>query len=390
MLDAPATSTLHAVACPACGGDAMRVFFEQQDIPVFCNVLHATREEARNAPRGNMRLAWCDDCGMVHNLAFDPGLMQYDVQYENSLHFSPRFAAYAEELEKDLIQRYNLRNKQIVEIGCGKGDFLLSICKRGDNRGLGFDPSYEGPQNIDNVRFIQDYYAPRWSHLPADMVICRHVLEHIPSPREFLSDLHDTLADRRHTAIFFEVPNLLYTLRDMGIWDLIYEHCNYFSPTALCRVFEKAGLNPLRTREVYGGQFLTIEAAIGGRISQPDPAETGVVDAFDAHYRTKVAHWNDRLARLLQAGRHVAVWGAGSKGVTFINTLDCGNQIQYVVDINPRKVGRFIAGAGQKIINPTMLPKNEGVAVLVMNPLYRDEIAAQLSQLDDRADVEIV
>ena len=90
--------------CPICsesaGPDAplLDVFFEIEQVPVFCNVLHASPEQAHCAARGDIRLGSCSACGMIHNVAFDPALVEYAEGYENSLHCSSRFQSFAEEL----------------------------------------------------------------------------------------------------------------------------------------------------------------------------------------------------------------------------------------------------------------------------------------------------
>jgi hypothetical protein len=241
------------------------------------------------------------------------------------------------------------------------------------------------------VQFVRDYYDPNQHGCDADLVICRHVLEHIADPRKLLRAIRQAIGDRPDTMVFLEVPNVLYTLRDMGIWDIIYEHCGYFSASSLVRVFAESGFTPRRAYEVYGGQFVCIEATAGGRGEAFDIAPLGdAVSAFKQHYEQKVAHWNERLGALLDAGRHVAVWGAGSKGVTLLNTLKRGPQVQYVIDVNPRKVGKYIPGCGQRIDAPSALPRHLPLTVLVMNPLYESEIRAQLAELGITADVELV
>jgi 2-polyprenyl-3-methyl-5-hydroxy-6-metoxy-1,4-benzoquinol methylase len=137
-------------------------------IPVHCNILLATRDEAVNSPRGDMKLGFCRDCGHLYNYAFNPKLMVYTQAYENSLHFSPRFQQFAEALATDLIERYNVRGKTVIDIGCGKGDFLKLMCDLGENRGYGFDTSYE-PEimaNTNHERFevIQDFYSEKYSN----------------------------------------------------------------------------------------------------------------------------------------------------------------------------------------------------------------------------------
>ena len=75
------------------------------------------------------------------------------------------------------------------------------------------------------------------------------------------------------------------------------------------------------------------------------------------------------------------VWGAGSKGVTFLNLMNATDVITHVVDINPRKQGMFVAGTGQPIIGPEQLTEVKPDLVLIMNPLYKDEIANQVRSL---------
>ena len=96
---------------------------------------------------------------------FDPGLMEYTQQYENSLHFSPRFQEYAKKLVEYLVEKYNLRGKSIIDIGCGKGDFLKMIVTEGNNKGFGFDPSYEPALDDENydIDFILDFYSPKYN-----------------------------------------------------------------------------------------------------------------------------------------------------------------------------------------------------------------------------------
>ena len=87
-----------SAACPVCERAAGEPFVEMLGLPVYCNVLWPSRQEAVAAPRGDIRLHFCHACGMIWNAAFDPGLVRYAVGYENSLHFSAVFQAYAEAL----------------------------------------------------------------------------------------------------------------------------------------------------------------------------------------------------------------------------------------------------------------------------------------------------
>jgi hypothetical protein len=384
--------------CPVCDGADLQVFLEVERVPVLCNQLFPTRRAALEAPRGAIRLGFCDQCCAIYNTAFDDSLIEYGQAYENSLHFSHRFQRYAEELVAGLVDRFGLRGKDIVEIGCGKGDFLTMICAAGANRGVGFDRSYEGPEAPDGsgFRVVRDHYSEQYAHVPADLICCRHVLEHIPTPIDFLSSVRRAAGQRTETGVFFEVPNALYTLRDLGIWDIIYEHCSYYSAPSLVRLFRDRGFNVRRVYETYGGQFLCLEADSRSAADRSEEVELDgasvarLVSAFSEHHARKVAEWDVRLGQWLEDGARVAIWGAGSKGVTFLNTLGDGARVEFVVDINPRKRGGHVPGTGQPVVAPEQLRGSGVDRVLVMNPLYRDEIGATLRELGVDAETAVV
>lgn len=365
-----------------------------EGVPVHCNVLWPTREAAINAPRGDIRLGYSPACGHTYNLDFDPSLMEYTQEYENSLHFSPRFQEYATALAGGLVERYALRDKDIVEIGAGKGDFLIMLCATNGNRGWGYDPSYVPDEGYTapNVTFVQDFYTEKYTDQKADLIVCRHVLEHIPDPDAFITQVRQAVGEQE-SVVFFEVPNSLWTLRKGGIWDVIYEHCSYFSPLSLAYLFRQHGFKVLAVNEVFGGQFLTIEAAPEKEAAQvPDESAALAALTVDAHafaenYRSKRQTWQARLRSLADAGKRGVVWGAGSKGVTFLNAMNAGDEVVAVVDINPRKQGRYVAGTGQRIVPPADLPALQPDFVIIMNANYRDEIGRMLAEIGVEADL---
>jgi hypothetical protein len=384
--------------CPVCGFADIRAFISISQVPVYCNLLWATREAAVAVPKGDIDLGFCRNCGYIYNMAFDRELMGYTQAYENSLHFSPRFQAYAEELAARLVERYGLYRKEIIEIGSGQGDFLRLLCDLGGNRGLGFDPSYVPEATRDatagRVSFIQDYYSERYASYEADLICCRHTLEHIENPVTFLSTVRRAIGSRTDTAVFFEVPNMAFTLRDLGIWDLIYEHCSYFVELSLACAFVRSGFRIGTISEAFGGQFLGIEASPGqaGDCSEVDLGEGLArlgedVAVFGERYQRKVESWRHRLAGHEAEDHRVVVWGAGSKGVTFLNVVQAHGRIDYVVDINPRKRGMYVAGTGQKIVPPDELRDYAPDVVVIMNPVYQHEIRQMMEGLGLEAEL---
>ncbi len=380
------------IICTICSSTDVSVFIEISQVPVHCNLLWLTRAEAIQAPRGDIRLGFCKACGHIFNLSFDPNCMEYNQEYENSLHFSPRFQKYAKSLATQLVDRYSLYDKDIIEIGCGRGDFLVMLCKLGGNRGIGFDPSYvqEGSRNMtkEEITFIRDFYSKHYAKYKADIICCRHVLEHIQSPYDFLTKLRHAIGKRFSTVVFFEVPNVGFTLRDQGIWDIIYEHCSYFSISSLARLFNSCSFNICNLSEAMEGQFLCIEALPSeGSVNSGGDYYGGLegmaqnVAAFANRYRSKVETWQRELKKNKHLTKKAIVWGGGSKGVTFLNTLNVRDQIEYVVDINPYKHGKYVAGTGQEIVPPDFLREYRPNVIIVMNPVYVDEIQHTINNI---------
>lgn len=377
--------------CPVCDSQHLKVFFEKLDVPVNCNLLWTSRDAAQHCPKGDIKLAFCPVCGFITNLDFEPDRLEYTQRYEASLFFSPRFQDYARWQASRLVELYNLYDKDIIEIGCGKGDFLLMLCELGNNRGVGFDPTYveqEKHNKIkDQVQFIRVFYSEHYRNYKADLIVCRHVLEHIQNPKGFLKMLRKAISNRISMHVFFEVPNALQTFQRIFIWDIIYEHCSYFTPNTLSLIFSSCGFRVCDLTEEYKGQFLCIDAR---------PENQGILDStythrevnqianyiksFPNNYRSKVETCRHKLEKIEAKGQSVVAWGAGSKGVTFLNTFK-NSEIEYVVDINPNKQGMYIPGTGQKIVPPEFLKSYKPDSIIIMNPIYKNEIRQLINRL---------
>jgi ubiquinone/menaquinone biosynthesis C-methylase UbiE len=385
-----------SATCTVCHGRESETFVEVPNVPVLCNILWPTREEAVAVSRVDIPLAFCPDCGHIFNPEFDLSLMDYSQAYENSLHFSPRFQQYAESLARDLVERHDLHGKDIIEIGSGKGDFLEMLCELGDNRGIGFDPSYVPGETerakTSQIEFVQDFYSEAYTDRSADFIVCRHTLEHIEDPVAFMDMVRRTIGDRE-TTVFFEVPNGLYTIHKMAIWDIIYEHCSLFTQYSLAYLFEQAGFEVTDIRTTFGDQYLCIEArprqdetrAMSDDLDNPAEIVDDIA-LFATRYQEKTAEQRQMLADMHAAGRKAVIWGSGSKGITFLNMLETADGIEYAVDINPRKQGMYITGSGQRIVPPTFLAEYRPDAVIVMNPLYIDEIKTNVEEMGVEAD----
>ena len=378
--------------CPCCGAAGMSAFYEQKSVPVHSVLLMPTRAAALNSPQGDIVLGFCHSCGFISNIAFDPSVHEYSSSYEETQGFSSTFNAFHRSLAHRLIDKYNLHNKDIIEIGCGKGEFLALLCELGDNRGIGFDPAYINERSPSTERgyltFIQDFYSERYSDYKGDFVCCKMTLEHIQPTAEFLHMVRRSMGEQPNTVVFFQVPDATRILRELAFWDIYYEHCSYFSLGSLARLFRQCGFDVISLNKDYDDQYLMIEARPGNgqngvRLEQENDLEklTRDVAFFSQHHRGKLELWKRTLREMRQKGHRGVLWGGGSKGVTFLTTLSVQDEIEYVVDINPYKHGTYMAGSGQEIIAPDFLRAYKPDVVIIMNPIYHEEIQQDISRM---------
>ncbi len=373
--------------CPLCGGAAPEPFLRLPDLPVLCNVLWDSREEARRCARGPIELVLCPDCSLIYNRTFDASRLNYTTRYDNCLHHSRRFVEYAEALALELVRRYNLENARIVEVGSGKGDFLRLLCRTGGNSGIGFDPSYEGPEAApgDTVRILREYYHEEHASHGGDLLVCRQVLEHILEPVPFLERIARGLG-RPGVPVFFEVPNGDYTLRNTFVWDVIYEHPVYYCAASIESAFKRAGFELREVTEEFEGQYLGVHATTGGDGEAPDAAPAAHasppdVAGFAARVATALERWNRELEDARRDGVRTVIWGAGSKGITFLNLLPDSDAVGCAVDVSPAKQGRYVSGTGHEIVAPDRLTEYRPGVVFLMNPVYEDEVHSTLQAL---------
>lgn len=378
--------------CPSCGSKGLTPFYEVRNVPVHSCLMPSTEQEALAFPCGDVLLGFCEHCGFITNVAFDAKWSAYAPNYEDQQSFSPTFNQFAVDLANRLIEKYDLRNKDIVEIGCSKGDFLLLLCELGNNRGVGIDPSVV-PGRVkskaaERVKFIQEYYSDRHAEYVGEFICCRHTLEHIQPTAEFLQTVRRSIGDRLNTAVFFEIPDTTRVLRDLAFEDIYYEHCSYFTPGSLARLFRQCGFAVTDLYFAYGQQYLLIEARPVDELStQVLPLEESLeqatqdVEQFTISIAAKLTHWKQHLQHMQEQGKRVVIWGSGSKCVAFLTTLNTKDQVQYVVDINPHRHGRFIPGIGKAIMSPEFLKEYKPDQIIVMNAIYCSEIQKMLNEM---------
>jgi SAM-dependent methyltransferase len=392
--------------CPACASPARESLLRASNLPQHSCILIDTPEAARAFPRGSMDLTLCTSCGLLFNAAFEPAHAAYSARYEETQGFSPTFSAYARSLADRLAGRYDLRGKRTLEIGCGKGEFLLALTRAAGGRaagtsGVGVDPAYHEHRlpltPDDDLTFHRALFdASHLAPLP-DFICCRHSLEHIADPAALLAQIASALraAGASAVPVWFDIPDARRVLAEGAFWDVYYEHCNYFTVGSLARLFRAAGLQPVELAREYDEQYAIVAGTLAAHAPvapiEDDLDETiSLARAFADRTASQIAAWRDRFAAHAAAGRPVVLWGGGSKAVAFATTLGLSTELAAVVDINPHKQGKFLPGTGHPVVGPDALPALAPAEVVVMNPVYVPEIRRTLEALGLRTEIKSV
>lgn len=328
-------------------------------LPVYQNKMFATAEAARACPRGDVVLAQDPRSGFVRNRAYDPGLLEYDDSYQNEQAHSPAFRAHMAQVLATVERHF--RGTAILEVGCGKGAFL-DLLRRAGHDACGIDPAYEG----DAPWIVKQAFSPG-AGVRGESVVLRHVLEHIPSPFDFLVQIRD--ANDGGGRIYIEVPCIEWIMRNRAWFDVFYEHVNYFRLADFARMFATVH----ESGTLFGGQYIYVVADLA---SLRDPATVAApVEpvALPADFFASL----DRCAALARADAPGIVWGAAAKGVMFAHHMQArGRPLALAIDINPDKQGRHLAGSALPVLAPSdaLAARAGGTDLFVMNSNYLAEI----------------
>ncbi len=333
----------------------VRELYRVEQLPIFQNRMHDTAQEARQCPRGNIRLVQNLATGLIYNDDFRPELMIYDEHYQNEQAVSATFQHHL--LSVSEIVGEAMGQHRLVEVGCGKGYFLEMLCKQGFDV-IGFDPSYEG----SNPRVRRHYFTPEIG-MRASGLILRHVLEHIQNPLAFIQNLRH--ANGGEGLIYIEVPCFDWICKQRAWFDIFYEHVNYFRICDFERMFGRI----LNSGHLFGGQYLYVIADMAS-LTIPNAIAEDLIE-FPKNFSSEVDLYE------ITKDKQIAVWGGASKGVIFALLSErLGRPIDIVIDINPAKQGKFLPGTGVRVQSPqeALAKLDKKAVIFVMNSNYLSEI----------------
>jgi len=371
--------------CPCCAGIETAFAFSTPPLPVAAALLVYSAEESYNLPRRSLDLWHCLTCGFLWNISFEPDLVRYDSDYEGTQIHSPHFARYLGELAARWAERFPAEAEQVLEIGCGQGEFLAALAPQVAARMIGYDPALRNENVNENIE-LHATLLPERNALSqrADIIISRMTLEHIKNSAEFLALKESWLAPGGIIAV--QVPNAARTMAMAELCELQYEHVNYFTSASLIALFKRLGIRPFATELDYGDQHLSIFAQNGTSIDVPTTDfQLNSVDALRKEQESFGSRWHSRLTNANRAGQKIWLWGAGSRATAFCANLPDPTLVTGAIDLNPIRKGSFVPGVGIQTYTPDHLAGQSNLCIVVMNSVYCQEIKEKIADLGSEA-----
>jgi SAM-dependent methyltransferase len=299
--------------CPICGRDCGAPLLCREAVPVFLNQVYPAPDAAQQAKSGRLELAYCAACGLGFNSAFDPACAVYTEDYENEQSHSPAFGRHIDRMIERVVQSLDCGRGAILEVGCGQGEFLRRLAAAiasEEVQIIGVDPCYRAGQNPgQRVQFFASALEDLdWRLLPSRFCVAlsRHVIEHIHRPVEFLQRLVYCAILSRQGRLLLETPSFEWIVRNSMFMDVFYEHCCYFTRTALIAVTAGAGCRVESIDSAFGGQYYWVAARMaetGEAFAAIEPLSTlraAEVEAFGALEARVRSYW---LAQMQAAAR---------------------------------------------------------------------------------------
>ncbi|MBM3572019.1 MAG: methyltransferase domain-containing protein [Alphaproteobacteria bacterium] len=381
MTDLP--HLLRSATCPACGHHVAVPFLTSAPQPLATLAWPESAAEAAALPRLKLDFVRCVDCGHVFNAAFDYAVVPYRSKPNRMFNRGSGWSKHLDRV-RALILRRLPRRPVVVEIGHGDGGFLEGLgASRPSGRYFGFDPHGRQGSTRRNVTFRRELFLAdqQFPALRPDLIITRHVLEHLTNPLGFIQALSFAATWlKRGAMVYLEVPCVDRAVATGRTADFYYEHNSQFTTLSFRRMLSRSGADIDYIGHGYDGEVVFGFVKLGGSARQK--ALAGEARRYDAGAMRAQATIADQLDDLARAKRRVAVWGGTGKSAAFMHRYAVdARRFPIVIDSDQGKVGTFVPGTGQAIRHATWL-KTHPIDVVIIPPQWRAaDILAEIAGL---------
>jgi SAM-dependent methyltransferase len=359
--------------CRVCKSELLALYIHYPNAPASIERLLSV-DELESDVSIDLRILRCETCGFVQQ-EHSPLPADYYRNYDKSAVHSPKMLGYQIGLAEELVGRFELAGKSVLEAGCGDGHFAAALEALGA-KVVGVDPGGPAVQTARKrgIQVIEDFLHPDLPLEPHsfDAFISRQVISHVEDLSRFFAGVHAFLKPGGFG--FIEVPDVTLAIRESRYFDFFSDYTNYFTPDTAWRLLEENNFTPIELSSRMGGEYFLA-------VFSPTEADSRALD-----FEKPVNQLRNIIQAELQSGRKVACWGAGGRGVSLLALTELGPQeIDYVVDVSPDKQGEYLPGSHLPVVGPDYLEKNSVDTIVITALMFEEEI---LKDLHDRRKFE--
>ncbi|OGS03960.1 MAG: methyltransferase [Elusimicrobia bacterium RIFOXYA1_FULL_47_7] len=332
-------------------------------------------DEIKSEKGVDLDIFQCSACGLVQ-LSIEP--VPYYREVIRSAGISDAMKSFRAGQFSEFISKYSLASKKILELGCGKGEYLSIMNGLGvDAYGIEYsDESVEDCRKLGlkvEKAYI-DSSLVRLKNAPFDSFYILNFLEHMPNAVDVLKGIWANLADKAVGLV--EVPNFDMIIRNKMFAEFIPDHLFYFTRDTLLNTLSLAGFDVIECVDIWHDYI------ISARVRKNPVINTAVMSQVKSSINLSSFYEQEKLlksniSKYLAGlkGKKVAVWGAGHQALALISLTGMASQIEYIVDSAPFKQGRYSPATHIPIVAPEQLLSQPVDSLIIMAGGYSEEVA---------------
>jgi len=378
-------------SCPVCHYTLANPFFDGGRQSLATLGWPTSCVQAQNMSLHSLDYVQCPRCTHIWNRSFSYESIPYTSNPNRMFNNGMIWQGHLSNT-KDLLLSQLPKNPTVIDIGCGEGHFVRGLSQALELQGrfMGFDPSATSESGL-GVEFYPYYFEPL-TDIPGyspDLLIMRHVLEHLLDPAAFIDQLAWGASKiDKPVRLFAEMPCVDRMIQSKRLVDFFYEHPSQFTTQSFTTLMEQGG-QILDLAHGYDGEVIygLIELRVPKQYLQTaNESEDFHRQAFISKSQIKA-----QLQNLIGTGKKVAIWGGTGKAAAFIHYFEANaNDFSLVVDSDKDKVGTFVPKTGQLIQYRDVL-KEQKIDVLIIPPQWRaKDILAEMEREEIKIDLVLI
>lgn len=308
----------------------------------------------------------CSACGLVQ-LSNNP--VSYFREVIRAVKISEEMKTFRLRQFRHFVEKYSLRGKKVIEIGCGQGEYS-SLMQQCGVQVYGLEASQASitvckKNGLRAIKGFVDNLAYAIPNTPFNAFFMLNFLEHLPDPNSTLRGIYNNLSDDAVGLV--EVPNFDMILRNNLFSEFILDHIFYFTEKTLKAILELNGFDVLESKTVWHDYIIS---CVVRKRNQLD------VSGFHTHQAEIIKD----IEKYIGNYKKIAIWGAGHQALTILSLLHLTDKISYVVDSAPFKQNKYTPVTHIPIVSPDTLRSNPIDAIVVMAASYSDEVVKNIRQ----------